>query len=225
MKRGLANAVHALQQDLIKGYPEDAVRLLETQPPAEVAEILSRYPVPVTTQVWERLSPDVGIQALEALSEARALEILRQIDPTRSAAMLAMRDDVLAAFGANLVLTPGEKGMPGAIAKAEEIAASDPDKYFMPDQFSNEYNKMAHYKTTAEEIWKYMPGHGEAAHSIHELSLPETAEMEDYSALSIRRDIPSTASGGEKAKRCLSTSTVPQEPTRSYLIIRPRSTI
>ncbi len=93
MKRGLANAVHALQQDLIEDYPEDAVRLLEGQTPPEVAEILSRYPVSSTAQVWERLSPDIGIQTLEALGESQMLEVLRQIDPTRSAAMLAMRDD------------------------------------------------------------------------------------------------------------------------------------
>jgi magnesium transporter len=93
MKRGLTNAIHALQQDLIEEHPEDAVRLLEGQTPTEVAEILSRYPATLTAPVWERLSPDIGAHTLEALSEPQAIAVLRQIDPTRTAAMLAMRDD------------------------------------------------------------------------------------------------------------------------------------
>jgi magnesium transporter len=93
MKRGLTNAIHALQQDLIEEHPEDAVRLLEGQTPTEVAEILSRYPATLTAPVWERLSPDIGVETLEALSEPQAIAVLRQIDPTRTAAMLAMRDD------------------------------------------------------------------------------------------------------------------------------------
>lgn len=94
MKQGLANAVRALQRDLVEDFPEDAVRLLERQSPGEVAEILSRFPASTSASVWERLSPDVGIRALEALTESQAHEVLRQIDPTRTAAMLAMRDEV-----------------------------------------------------------------------------------------------------------------------------------
>ena len=94
MKQGLANAVRALQRDLVEDFPEDAVRLLERQAPGEVAEILSRFPASASASVWERLSPDVGIRALEALTESQAHEVLRQIDPTRTAAMLAMRDEV-----------------------------------------------------------------------------------------------------------------------------------
>lgn len=94
MKQDLANAVRALQRDLVEDFPEDAVRLLERQTPAEVAEILSRCPVSASASVWERLSPDVGILTLEALTESQAHEVLRQIDPTRTAAMLAMRDEV-----------------------------------------------------------------------------------------------------------------------------------
>jgi magnesium transporter len=93
MKQGLTNAIHALQHDLIEGYPDDAVRLLERQSPAEVAEILNRYPASETALVWERLSPDIGIRTLEAMDESKAAQVLRSIDPTRSAAMLAMRDE------------------------------------------------------------------------------------------------------------------------------------
>ncbi len=93
MKQGLINAVHALQRDLIEDHPDDAVRLLERQNPTEVAEILTRFPAPATTPVWERLSPDIGIRVLETLDKPKVLEVLRNIDPTRSAAMLAMRDE------------------------------------------------------------------------------------------------------------------------------------
>ena len=104
MQRGLANAVRALQHDLVEEFPDDAVRLLERQPPANIAEVLSGLPLTVTARVWERLSPDIGILVLEALTEPQRQEVLRQIDPTRAAAMLGMRDE--AARDAFLSLLP-----------------------------------------------------------------------------------------------------------------------
>jgi cysteine synthase A len=62
------------------------------------------------------------------------------------------RRSMLKAFGADLVLTPGDKGMPGAIAEAEKIAAENPD-YFLPQQFKNPANPAIHRKTTGPEIW------------------------------------------------------------------------
>jgi cysteine synthase A len=61
---------------------------------------------------------------------------------------------MLRALGAELVLTPAAEGMPGAVRRAEQIVASDPDRYFMPQQFKNPANPEIHRRTTAEEIWR-----------------------------------------------------------------------
>lgn len=92
MKPGLANAVNALQRDLIENHPDDAVQLLERLVPAEVADTLSRHPITMTVSVWERLSPDIGMGAIDALPEHRAAEVLHRMDPARAAALLSMRD-------------------------------------------------------------------------------------------------------------------------------------
>jgi cysteine synthase A len=68
------------------------------------------------------------------------------------------RRKVLAALGAKLVLTEGAKGMPGAIAKAEELQAAEPDLYYMPQQFNNPSNPAIHEKTTGPEIWDATDG-------------------------------------------------------------------
>ncbi len=68
------------------------------------------------------------------------------------------RKKILAAYGAELVLTPGDEGSDGAILKAREIMAAEPGKYFYPDQYGNTANWRAHYKTTASEIWKQTAG-------------------------------------------------------------------
>ncbi len=62
------------------------------------------------------------------------------------------RRKMISAFGAKVTLTDASQGTDGAIRKARELVAQNPGKYFMPDQFSNEYNKLAHYRTTAVEI-------------------------------------------------------------------------
>jgi cysteine synthase A len=65
---------------------------------------------------------------------------------------------LLRALGADLILTPGPEGMPGAIRKAEEMAAAEPGKYYIPQQFDNPANPEVHRRTTAEEIWRDTDG-------------------------------------------------------------------
>jgi cysteine synthase A len=71
--------------------------------------------------------------------------------------MSVERRQLLAIFGAELVLTPGAEGMPGAIKKAEQLVAENPN-YFMPQQFNNPANPEIHRLTTAEEIWRDTDG-------------------------------------------------------------------
>lgn len=68
------------------------------------------------------------------------------------------RQKIIESYGAKIILTDGDNGTDGAIVRAHEIVDKDPTKYFMPNQFSNEYNKLAHYNSTAREIWEQMNG-------------------------------------------------------------------
>ncbi len=75
-----------------------------------------------------------------------------------SEAVSPERRKLIKAFGASLVLTNPEEGTDGAIKKVRKIVQENPEKYFMPDQFSNKYNKIAHYEGTAKEIWEQSNG-------------------------------------------------------------------
>jgi S-sulfo-L-cysteine synthase (O-acetyl-L-serine-dependent) len=68
------------------------------------------------------------------------------------------RKRILTAYGAELVITPGDQGTDGAIRRVQKIVAADPEKYFYPDQYSNPANWQAHYRTTASEIWEQTSG-------------------------------------------------------------------
>ncbi len=80
------------------------------------------------------------------------------VEVVMSRAVSSERIKMIESFGAKVTLTDAELGTDGAINKAWELIRENPEKYFMPDQFSNRYNKMAHYKTTGEEIWKQTNG-------------------------------------------------------------------
>ncbi len=75
-----------------------------------------------------------------------------------SEAVSIERQKMIKAFGANIILTDKNTGTDGAIMKVRELVSNNPEKYFNPDQFSNKYNKLAHYETTAEEIWQQTNG-------------------------------------------------------------------
>ncbi len=105
------------------------------------------------TIVVEPTSGNTGI-ALAMVCAARSIPIVLTMPETMS----LERRMLLRAFGADLILTPGPDGMGGAIAAAEALAKSDPDTYFMPQQFANPANPAIHRRTTAEEIWRDTDG-------------------------------------------------------------------
>jgi cysteine synthase B len=80
------------------------------------------------------------------------------VEIVMSDAVSVERRQMIKAFGGTVTLSEGKYGTDGAIRKARELVKANPGKYFMPDQFSNEYNKMAHYRTTGDEIWKQTGG-------------------------------------------------------------------
>jgi len=104
------------------------------------------------TIIIEPTSGNTGI-ALGMVCAARGYRLIL----TMPDSMSKERRALLRGFGAEVVLTPGAEGMPGAIRKAEELAAATPNA-FMPQQFSNPANPEIHRKTTAEEIWRDTDG-------------------------------------------------------------------
>lgn len=81
-----------------------------------------------------------------------------KVEIVMSEAVSIERRKMIEAFGAKVTLTDSAQGTDGAIRKARKLIEENPHRYFMPDQFSNQFNKITHYKTTAEEIWEQTDG-------------------------------------------------------------------
>jgi len=119
---------------------------------AMIADAEDKGLISKDTVIVEPTSGNTGI-AFAFVCAARGYRLILTMPDTMS----VERRQLLSIFGAELVLTPGAEGMPGAVRKAEQLAAENPN-YFLPQQFKNPANPEIHRLTTAEEIWRDTDG-------------------------------------------------------------------
>jgi cysteine synthase A len=152
------------------------------------------------TVLVEPTSGNTGI-ALAMVAAARGYRLILTMPETMS----KERRMLLRAYGAELVLTPGPEGMGGAIRKAEDIAASDPQRHFIPQQFKNPANPEIHRQTTAEEIWRDTDGKVDAVvagigtgGTITGVGEVIKARKASFKAIAVEPDASPVLSGGAK---------------------------
>jgi cysteine synthase len=150
--------------------------------------------------IVEPTSGNTGI-ALAMVAAAKGYNCILTMPDTMS----KERRMLLRAFGAELILTPGPEGMGGAIRKAEEMVASDPETFFMPQQFKNPANPEIHRKTTAEEIWRDTDGKVDflvagvgTGGTITGVSEVIKARKPSFRAIAVEPESSPVLSGGEK---------------------------
>jgi len=147
---------------LARGCAADVVAKLEYQNPAHSVKDRIGLSMIAAAEKAGRIKPDTIV--LEPTSGNTGIGIAMVCAARGYKCTIVMPDTMskerrmlLRAYGAELVLTPGAERMPGAIRKAEEMAAADP-RYFIPQQFDNPANPEVHRRTTAEEIWRDTEG-------------------------------------------------------------------
>ena len=162
---------------------------------AEKAGVLTKDKI-----IVDPTSGNTGI-ALAMVAAARGYKCVLMMPETMS----KERRMLLRAYGAELVLTPGPEGMGGAIKRAEELAASEPEKYFMPQQFKNPANPEIHRKTTAEEIWRDTEGKVDflvagvgTGGTITGVAEELKSRKPSFKAIAVEPDASPILSGGQK---------------------------
>ena len=194
---------------LTEGAKADVVAKLEYYNPAhsvkdrigvsmiEAAEKAGK--IKSDTIILEPTSGNTGI-ALAFVCAARGYKLVLTMPETMS----KERRVLLKAYGAELILTPGSEGMPGAIKRAEDLAAGDP-RYFIPQQFKNPANPEIHRKTTAEEIWKDTDGKVDflvagigTGGTITGIGEVIKARKPSFKAIAVEPDASAVLSGGPK---------------------------
>jgi len=152
------------------------------------------------TVIVEPTSGNTGI-ALAMVAAARGYKLILTMPDTMS----KERRMLLRAYGAELILTPGSEGMPGAIKRAEELVAGDPERYFLPQQFNNPANPAIHRRTTAEEIWRDTDGQVDflvagvgTGGTITGVGEVLKARKPSFKAIAVEPDASPVLSGGQK---------------------------
>ena len=151
------------------------------------------------TVIVEPTSGNTGI-ALAFVCAARGYKLVLTMPETMSKERRAL----LRAYGAELILTPGPEGMGGAIKKAEELVAANPN-YFMPQQFKNPANPEIHRQTTAEELWRDTDGQVDivvagvgTGGTITGIAEVLKARKPGFQAIAVEPDASPVLSGGQK---------------------------